>query len=78
MALPVLLAAAVMVGTVSVLWYFFFSLEHKRAGAGLSKLGILFLMVSFGASFGYTVMGRVSLLIGRVQFLLFEWLKIAK
>ncbi len=77
-ALPVLLAAAVMVGTVSVLWYFFFSLEHKRAGAGLSKLGILFLMVSFGASFGYTVMGRVSLLIGRVQFLLFEWLKIAK
>ncbi len=26
-------------------------------------------MAGFGASFGYTVMARVSLLIGRVQFL---------
>jgi len=39
-------------------------------------VGIWFLMVSFGASFGYTVMGRVSLLIGRVQFLIYEWLQI--
>jgi hypothetical protein len=77
-ALPILLAGIVMIGTVAVLWYFFFSVEHKRAGGALSKLGILFLMVSFGASFGYTVMGRVSLLIGRVQFLLFEWLKIPR
>jgi hypothetical protein len=77
-AMPILLAGIVMIGTVAVLWYFFFSVEHKRAGGALSKLGILFLMVSFGASFGYTVMGRVSLLIGRVQFLLFEWLKIPR
>ena len=33
-------------------------------------------MVAFGALFGYTVMGRVSLLIGRVQFLLVDWLKL--
>jgi hypothetical protein len=76
--LPIVGALIVMIGTVAVLWYFFFSVEHKRAGGALSKLGILFLMVSFGASFGYTVMGRVSLLIGRVQFLLFEWLKIPR
>jgi hypothetical protein len=31
-------------------------------------------MVSFGASYGYTVMARVSLLIGRVMFLLDDWL----
>ena len=31
-------------------------------------------MVSFGASFGYTVMGRVSLLIGRLTFLVNAWL----
>jgi hypothetical protein len=31
-------------------------------------------MVAFGASFGYTVMGRVSLLIGRTTFLLRDWL----
>jgi hypothetical protein len=30
--------------------------------------------VSFGASYGYTVMARVSLLIGRVMFLLRDWL----
>jgi len=33
-------------------------------------------MVSFGASFGYTVMGRMSLLIGRVMFLMRDWLGI--
>ena len=39
-----------------------------------SKLGIYFLMVSFGAGYGYTVMSRISLLIGRFQFLLEDWL----
>ncbi len=76
--LPMFGAVVVMVGTVSVLYYFFFSVKQERVGKAVSKVGILFLMVSFGASFGYTVMGRVSLLIGRVQFLLFDWLKMAK
>ncbi len=40
------------------------------------RLGIIFLMVAFGASFGYTVMTRKSLLIGRSQFLLGEWLEL--
>ena len=31
---------------------------------------------SFGAAFGYTVMGRVSILIGRINWLLAEWLGI--
>jgi len=75
-AAPILGALVVMVGTVAVLFYFFFSVKHKRIGGAISQVGIWFLMVSFGASFGYTVMGRLSLLIGRVQFLLDEWLKI--
>jgi hypothetical protein len=33
-------------------------------------------MISFGAHFGYTVMARLSLLIGRVQFLTVDWLGI--
>jgi hypothetical protein len=41
---------------------------------GVAKVGIVFLMIGFGSSFGYTVMARVSLLIGRVQFLLEDWL----
>jgi hypothetical protein len=39
-----------------------------------ARVGTWFLMVAFGASFGYTVMARVSLLISRVQFLLRDWL----
>ena len=77
-ALPVIGSLAILVGTVAVLFYFFFSVEHKGVGGAVSRVGIWFLMVSFGASFGYTVMGRVSLLIGRVQFLLYEWAKIGQ
>ncbi len=64
----------VLVGVVGVLVYFFFSVEHTSAAGHISKVGIWFLMVSFGASFGYTIMARVSLLIGRVTFLLEDWL----
>jgi hypothetical protein len=64
----------IVVGVLGVLVYFFFSREHKGVlGAG-ARIGIWVLMVAFGASFGYTVMGRVSLLIGRIQYLLFQWL----
>lgn len=66
----------IVVGVVSVLVYFFFSVEHTGAIGGVSKIGIYFLMVAFGASFGYTIMARLSLLIGRISFLLEDWLKI--
>ena len=66
----------IMLGVISVLIYFIFSVEHKGAIGKMSKIGIWFLMISFGASFGYTVMGRLSLLIGRIQFLLKDWLGI--
>lgn len=61
-------------GLVTTLIFFFFSKEHKGALGGSAKVGIYFLMISFGASYGYTVMARVSLLIGRVMFLLDNWL----
>jgi hypothetical protein len=65
-----------VVGVIGGLIYFFFSKEHKGAlGAG-AKIGVWFLMISFGASFGYTVMSRMSLLIGRVYFLMVTWLHI--
>ncbi|KPJ60721.1 MAG: hypothetical protein AMJ46_05575 [Latescibacteria bacterium DG_63] len=62
-----------MVGVICALIYFFFSKEHTGAFGAASRLGIWFLMVTFGAAFGYTVMARISLLTGRVQFL-GEWL----
>lgn len=62
------------VGLITSLLFFFFSREHKGALGAASRLGMFFLMVSFGAGYGYTVMSRVSLLIGRFQFLLEDWL----
>jgi len=61
-------------GLLTTLMFFFFSKEHKGALGGSARVGIYFLMISFGASYGYTVMARVSLLIGRVMFLLDDWL----
>ena len=66
----------ILVGVVTVLIYFFFSVEHSGAVGKASKVGIWFLMISFGASFGYTIMARLSLLIGRVTFLFRDWLGI--
>ncbi|MBI2503342.1 MAG: hypothetical protein HYW07_08945 [Candidatus Latescibacteria bacterium] len=66
--------AIILVGVVSVLIYFFFSVEHTGVVGRISRVGIWFLMVSFGASFGYTIMARLSLLIGRVSFLFSDWL----
>jgi len=59
-----------IIGTISALIYFFFSKKHEGALGRVSKVGIYFLMISFGASFGYTVMGRISLLIGRFDDLI--------
>jgi hypothetical protein len=65
-----LAAVLVLLGVAAILVYFYFSAEHRGLLGAASRVGILFLMVGFGASFGYTVMGRLSLLIGRFQFLL--------
>ena len=64
----------IVVGVICGLIYFFFSKEHTGAFGRASRAGIWVLMVAFGASFGYTVMARISLLIGRLEFLLGNWL----
>ncbi len=58
-------ALVVAAGTISVLFYFFFSMEHKGHLKKVSTVGIYFLMIYFGAAFGNTVMARFSLLYGR-------------
>lgn len=70
-------AFLLIVGVVCTLSYFYFSHEHKRLLGVTSRIGIWFLMVAFGAGFGNTVMARISLLIGRVQFLLYDWWPVA-
>ena len=64
----------IVVGVLSTLIYFYFSKPHTGPLGWVASGGIGFIMVAFGAHFGYTVMARVSLLIGRIQFLLLDWL----
>ena len=61
-----------IVGVACCLVYFFFSKEHTGATGAAATVGIWFLMISFGASYGSTVMTRVSLFLERAYFLFQE------
>ncbi|MBC7259833.1 MAG: hypothetical protein H5T65_11365 [Chloroflexi bacterium] len=69
-----------VIGTVSTLAYFYFTGQGDtglgRVRGGFLKawrgLGKWFIMLTFGALFAGTVMARLSLLIGRLQFLVTE------
>lgn len=63
---------------VASLSYFFFSRELRGPLSVLPQSGRWVLMVAFGAAFGTTVMGRMALLIGRIQFVLGDWWGILK
>lgn len=64
----------IVVGVISSLTYFYFSAEHKGFVGGVTRVGILVLMITFGGTFAYTVMGRIALLIERFEFLFIDWL----
>ena len=57
----------IVLGVIACLIHFFFSVEQKGPLKAASRFGILILMITFGAHFGYTVLARISLLIGRVD-----------
>jgi len=63
-----------VVGVICCLAYFFFSVQHKGVVGGAARVGIWYLMITFGAAFGFTVMGRIALLAARVEFLFDDWL----
>ncbi len=67
-----------VVGVVSSLVYFLFTLQKKGVQGRISMVGRVVMMVAFGAAFGNTVMARVSLFLGRMQFLLGDWLHLIK
>jgi len=64
-------------GTVLSLSYFILSRDQKGIWGGFTKAGKYFILISLGAIFGSTVLGRMALLIQRVQFLVgdpaFPW-----
>ncbi|MBD3381373.1 MAG: hypothetical protein GF404_04165 [candidate division Zixibacteria bacterium] len=71
-------AVVMLVGVISSLAYFYFSREKSGLFGGVARVGTYFLMVFFGATFGYTVMSRVTLLIGRMEFLMSDFLGLVK
>jgi len=71
-----LLSFIIAASTVS---FFIFTLPRLTQTGPMStvtKIGRLSMMVAFGAIFGSTVMGRLINLISRLQFLLFEVLRL--
>jgi hypothetical protein len=71
-------ALVLLVGVTTTLVYFYFSAEHRGGLRTVSRMGITFLMIGFGATFGYNVMGRISLLIGRFLFLFTDWVHVIR
>lgn len=67
---------AFIISLLSCLTYFFFSVPHRGVVGRTARLGIWVLMITFGASFAFTVMGRITLLTMRFEFLLIDWLRV--
>jgi hypothetical protein len=70
--LQVLWNPILIIGVLSSLVYFFFSKAHTGMTGRVATLGIWFLMMSFGASYGATVMTRISLFLERANFTIVE------
>jgi hypothetical protein len=72
----------IVVGTIATLVYFHFTAGANRPGArviqAVGSVGKWVVLLTFGAIFANVVMGRISLLIGRVQFLLVDWLQVVQ
>lgn len=66
----------IILGVMACLTYFFFSIEHRGFVGRTARVGIWLLMITFGAGFAYTVMGRITLLTQRIEFLFQDWLRI--
>lgn len=63
-----------VVGTLAALSYFYFSRAHRGVMGVSARVGTWVLMIGFGATFSYTILSRIYLLIGRLLFLLRDWL----
>jgi len=55
------------VGLICALAHFIFTYRRTRFLSGVSRVGIVVLMITFGSMFGFTVLGRIALLIERVN-----------
>jgi hypothetical protein len=49
-------------------------MDHRGWYGRVARVGVWYLMITFGASFAFTVMGRIALLASRLEFLFDDWL----
>jgi hypothetical protein len=68
-ALSTLNAVLVILGTVSTLAYFLFTVEGGKNGARVKTMGRYFMMLFFGAMFGQVAMTRITYITGRAQLI---------
>lgn len=65
-------------GTILSLSYFVLSREQKGSWGTITRIGKYFVLITLGAVFGSTVLGRMQVIIQRIQFLVgdpaFPWL----
>ncbi len=67
----------VVLGVLATLMYFFFTWKAEDPVTTYGgKIGRWFIIVALGAAFGNTVIFRVGLFMGRMQFMLFDFLKL--
>ena len=76
-ALVTLDNVVLVAGTILSLSYFILHREQKGVWGGFTRVGKYFILATLGAVFGSTVLGRMAIIIQRVQFLLgdpsFPW-----
>jgi hypothetical protein len=60
----------IIIGVVTSMLYFTFTREHKGALGYASKIGRIVIMVAFGSIFAGLIMTRLTLIAGRIRFLL--------
>ncbi|TYB30456.1 MAG: hypothetical protein FXF47_09190 [Candidatus Mcinerneyibacterium aminivorans] len=69
----------IVIGVIIVLIYFFFSFKNDNFIIKTSRTpALVYLMLGFGGAFGYTFMARISLFIGRMNFIFSDWIGLIK
>ncbi len=58
-----------VVGTILSLSYFVLSREQTGSWGAITRIGKYFVLITLGAVFGSTVLGRMQIIIQRIQFL---------
>ncbi len=72
-------AILLFISVVTALAYFFFTVRKQGTAVGFAaETGRWVIMIALGAAFGSTVLYRITLFVGRMQFLLGDWLGILK